>query len=34
MLTNSAAQYGVVCNLIEGALHPLVQIIDRGIKQR
>ncbi|KAK4831815.1 hypothetical protein QYF61_019245 [Mycteria americana] len=30
---NTPAQLGVICKLTEGALNPLVQIIDKGIKQ-
>ncbi|KAK4824117.1 hypothetical protein QYF61_010740 [Mycteria americana] len=30
---NTPAQLGVICKLTEGALHPLVQIIDKDIKQ-
>ncbi|KAK4823919.1 hypothetical protein QYF61_008305 [Mycteria americana] len=30
---NTPAQLGVVCKLTEGALDPLVQIIDKDIKQ-
>ncbi|KAK4832234.1 hypothetical protein QYF61_021148 [Mycteria americana] len=30
---NTPAQFGVVCKLTEGALNPLVQIIDKDIKQ-
>ncbi|KAK4810750.1 hypothetical protein QYF61_007724 [Mycteria americana] len=30
---NTPAQLGVVCKLIEGALDPLVQIIDKDVKQ-
>ncbi|KAK4827977.1 hypothetical protein QYF61_022679 [Mycteria americana] len=30
---NASAQLGVICKLTEGALNPLVQIIDKDIKQ-
>ncbi|KAK4820924.1 hypothetical protein QYF61_008645 [Mycteria americana] len=30
---NTPAQFGVICKLTEGALNPLVQIIDKDIKQ-
>ncbi|KAK4831748.1 hypothetical protein QYF61_018946 [Mycteria americana] len=30
---NTPAQFGVICKLTEGALDPLVQIIDKNIKQ-
>ncbi|KAK4832105.1 hypothetical protein QYF61_020732 [Mycteria americana] len=30
---NTPAQIGVICKLTEGALDPLIQIIDKGIKQ-
>ncbi|KAK4827067.1 hypothetical protein QYF61_013708 [Mycteria americana] len=30
---NAPAQFGVICKLTEGALNPLVQIIDKDIKQ-
>ncbi|KAK4810045.1 hypothetical protein QYF61_005108 [Mycteria americana] len=30
---NTPAQFGVSCKLTEGALNPLIQIIDRDIKQ-
>jgi len=31
--TDTAAQLGVICKLIEGALNPLIQIIDKDTKQ-
>ncbi|GAB0183390.1 mitochondrial enolase superfamily member 1 [Grus japonensis] len=30
---NTPAQFGVICKLTEGALNPLVQIINKGLKQ-
>ncbi|KAK4817086.1 hypothetical protein QYF61_027917 [Mycteria americana] len=30
---NTPAQFGVICKLTEGALEPLIQIIDKDIKQ-
>ncbi|KAK4830675.1 hypothetical protein QYF61_012775 [Mycteria americana] len=30
---NSPAQFGVICKLTEGTLNPLIQIIDKDIKQ-
>ncbi|KAK4827101.1 hypothetical protein QYF61_014203 [Mycteria americana] len=30
---NTPTQLGVVCKLTEGALHPLIQIVDKDIKQ-
>ncbi|KAK4824184.1 hypothetical protein QYF61_012000 [Mycteria americana] len=30
---NTPAQFGVICKLTEGALNPLIQIIDKDIKQ-
>jgi len=30
---DSPTQLGVICKLTEGALNPLIQIIDKGVKQ-
>lgn len=31
--TNVATQLGVICKITEGAFNPLIQIIDKNIKQ-
>jgi len=32
-LINTPTQLGVICKLTEGALDPLIQIIDKDVKQ-